>query len=104
MKSIRDRHSSGIVEISHSRFVFDIVARTGDGPETQMSVSCDFDALGDCGRNRYIVGSQRSEFLLQVDIPAGTPAGAGAIEIQSDAANGGKAVEILQIRVSAGAP
>jgi len=90
--------------IAGKHAVFDIVARTGDGPETQMSISCDFGALGDCGRNRYIVGSQRSEFLLQVDVPAGTPAGAGAIEIQSDVENGGKAVEILQIRVSASAP
>ncbi|MCR5858318.1 hypothetical protein [Mesorhizobium sp. J428] len=90
--------------ITGKHAVFDIVARTGDGPETQMSVSCDFGALGECGRNRYIVGSQRSEFLLQVDVPAGTPAGAGAIEIQSDVEDGGKAVEILQIRVSATAP
>ena len=90
--------------IAGKHAVFDIVARTGDGPETQMSVSCDFGALGDCGRNRYIVGSQRSEFLLQVDVPAGTPAGAGAIEIQSDVEDGGKAVEILQIRVSATTP
>lgn len=90
--------------ITGKHAVFDIVARTGDGPETQMSVSCDFGALGDCGRNRYIVGSQRTEFLLQVDVPAGTPAGAGAIEIQSDVEDGGKAVEILQIRVSATTP
>lgn len=92
----------GVLErIAGKQAVFDIVARTGDGPETQISVSCDFGALGDCGRNRYIVGSQRAEFLLQVEVPAGTPAGAGVIEIQSDVENGGKAVEIVQIRVNA---
>ncbi|MCO5160497.1 MAG: hypothetical protein M9939_05140 [Mesorhizobium sp.] len=90
--------------IAGKHAVFDIVARTGDGPETQMSVSCDFGALGDCGRNRYVVGPQRSEYLFQIDVPSATPGGAGVIEIQSDVGNSGKSVEILQIRVSTGAP
>jgi hypothetical protein len=95
----------GILErIAGKHAVFDIVARTGDGPETQMSVTCDFGALGDCGRNRYVVGPQRSEYLFQIDVPSATPAGAGVIEVQSDVANSGKSVEIVQIRVSTGAP
>ena len=95
----------GILErIAGKHAVFDIVARTGDGPEAQMSVSCDFGALGDCGRNRYVVGAQRSEYLFKMDVPSATPAGAGVIEIQSDLENSGKTVEIVQIRVSVGAP
>ena len=90
--------------IAGKHAVFDIVARTGDGPETQMSVSCDFGALGDCGRNRYVVGAQRSEYLFKMEVPSATPAGAGVIEIQSDLENSGKTVEIVQIRVSVGAP
>jgi hypothetical protein len=95
----------GILErIAGKHAVFDIVARTGEGPETQMSVTCDFGALGDCGRNRYVVGTQRAEFLFQMDVPSAAPAGAGVIEVQSDVANAGKSVEIVQIRVSVGAP
>ncbi len=91
----------GVLErIAGRRAVFDIVALTGDGPETQMSVACDFGALGDCGRNRYLVGPQRSEFLFEVDVPAGTPTGPGSITIVSDVENGGKALQIAQIRVS----
>lgn len=91
----------GVLErIAGKRAVFDIVALTGDSPETQMSVACDFGALGDCGRNRYLVGPQRSEFLFEVEVPAGTPTGAGSITIVSDVENGGKALQIAQIRVS----
>lgn len=91
----------GVLEqIAGKRAVFDIVARTGDGPETQMSVACDFGALGNCGRNRYLVGPQRSEFLFEVDVPAGRPDGAGSIMIVSDVENGGKALEIAQVRVT----
>jgi len=103
--AVRFDVGQGILErIAGKHAVFDIVARTGDGPETQMSVTCDFGALGECGRNRYVVGTQRAEFLFQMDVPSAAPAGAGVIEIQSDVANAGKAVEIVQIRVSVGAP
>ncbi len=103
--AVRFDVGQGILErIAGKHAVFDIVARTGDGPETQMSVTCDFGALGDCGRNRYVVGAQRSEYLFKMDLPSATPAGAGVIEIQSDLENSGKAVEIVQIRVSVGAP
>lgn len=103
--AVRFDVGQGILErIAGKHAVFDVVARTGDGPETQMSVTCDFGALGECGRNRYVVGTQRSEYLFQMDVPSATPAGAGVIEIQSDLGNSGKAVEIVQIRVSIGAP
>lgn len=98
---IRFDVGQGVLErIAGKSAVFDIVATTGDGPETQISVSCDFGPLGDCGRNRYVANTQRGEFLLQVDIPAGQPSGNGTIEIQSDLSNEGKSVQIIQIRVN----
>ncbi len=98
---IRFDVGQGVLErIAGKSAVFDIVATTGDGPETQISVSCDFGPLGDCGRNRYVANTQRSEFLLQVDVPAGQPSGNGVIEIQSDLSNQGKSVQIIQIRVN----
>lgn len=91
----------GVLErIAGRRAIFDIVAQTGEGPETQMSVSCNLGELGECGRNRYQVGKQQAEFLFEVDIPDGAPSSPGAIVVIPDVDNGGKAVEILEIRVT----
>lgn len=91
----------GILErIAGRRAVFDIVARAEEGQETQVSVQCDFGGLGDCGRRRYIVGQNRADYLFELDLPSGDPGGAGTISIVSDVENGGKAVDIFEIRVS----
>ena len=91
----------GVLErIAGRRAIFDIVAQTGEGPETQMSVSCNLGELGECGRNRYQVGKQQAEFLFEVDVPDGAPSSPGAIVVVPDVDNGGKAVEILEIRVT----
>jgi len=91
----------GVLErIAGKRAVFDIVARAGEGRETQMSVSCSFGDLGDCGRNRYQVGSERSEFLFEIDIPAKAPGAAGSIAIVTDVSDKGNPVEIYEIRVT----
>ncbi len=68
--------------------------------ETQISVSCDFGALGDCGRRRYVVGLHRADFLFEVDMPAGAPAGDGAISIVTDVDGGGKAIDLFEIRLA----
>lgn len=80
---------------------FDIVARS-DAP-TQISVSCDFGSLGDCGRRRYDVTDSVSDFLLDVDISDGKPAGSGTITVHSDLSGNGKPVDIYAIRVAAAA-
>ncbi len=91
----------GILEqIAGKKAVFDIVARAEEGKETQISVSCDFGELGDCGRKRYEVGYERGEYLLNVQLPAKSPGAAGSIAVNSDFANQGKAVDIYEIRVS----
>ena len=92
----------GILErIAGGRAVFDIDARAADGQETQISVDCNFGALGDCGRKRYEVGYERSEYLFEVELKAGEPGGAGSISDNSDFAGEGRAVDIYEIRVSA---
>ncbi len=87
-------------QISGKKAVFDIVARTDGGEQAEISVSCDFAELGDCGRQRYLVGYERAEYLFDVQLPDVKPGAAGSIAINSDFANGGKAVDIFQIRVS----
>jgi hypothetical protein len=91
----------GILErLAGRSAVFDIVGRAEEGQETQISVQCDFGGLGDCGRRRYLVGTHRGDYLFEVELPSGSPRGAGTISIVSDVDNGGKAVDIFEIRAS----
>lgn len=91
----------GVLEqIAGKHALFDIVARAQEGKDTQMSVNCDFGALGACERKRYEVGNQRNDFLFEMDMPNASPANAGKISIISDIGKQGKAVDIYEIRVS----
>ena len=92
----------GVLEqIVGKKAVFDIVARGGEGKETQISVSCSFGELGDCGRKRYAVGFERGEYLFDVELPSQPPPAVGTIAINSDFAKEGKSVDVYEIRVSA---
>ena len=92
----------GILEqVAGRRAVFNIVARAEEG--TQISVDCDLGELGDCGRKRYAVGVTREEFLFEVELPDADPAGGGTIAINPDIENGGKALDVYEIRVTAAA-
>lgn len=91
----------GILErIAGKKAVFDISARAEEGTQTQISISCDFGEMGDCGRKRYAVGYERGEYLFDVELPANQPGAGGSIAINSDFTNEGKAVDIYEIRVS----
>ena len=91
----------GVLEkLAGKHAVFDIVARAEEGKDTQISVDCNFGDLGDCGRKRYDVGPQRSEYLFDVKFPDKPPGAAGSIAINSDFDKQGKAVDIYEIRVS----
>ena len=80
--------------------VFDIVARAEEGNETQMSISCSFGELGDCGRKRYLVGYERADYLFDIELPSGSPGAAGTIAIVPDVSNGSRALHIFEIRVA----
>lgn len=91
----------GVLEqIAGKHAIFDIVASAEEGSETQISVSCNFGELGDCGRKRYAVGRELGEFLFEVELPNASPGAGGTIAISSDISNQGKAVDIHEIRVS----
>lgn len=79
---------------------FDILARSEEGKETQISIDCNFGELGDCGRKRYAVGRERNEYLFDVRFPDKRPGAAGTIAINSDFDKQGKSVDIYEIRVS----
>jgi hypothetical protein len=91
----------GILEqIVGKKAVFDISARAEDGTQTEISISCDFGELGDCGRKRYAVGYERGEYLFDVELGGNRPGAGGSIAVNSDFSNEGKAVDIYEIRVS----
>ncbi len=80
--------------------VFDVVARSEEGEETQISITCNFGELGDCGRKRYIVGYEQADYLFEIDLPRGSPGADGTIAIVADVSNEGRALHIFGIRVS----
>jgi hypothetical protein len=91
----------GVLEkLAGKHAMFDIVARSEEGKETQISVDCNFGDLGDCGRKRYAVGHERNEYLFDVPFPDKRPGAAGTIAINSDIDEKGKSVDIYEIRVS----
>ncbi len=91
----------GVLEkLAGKRVVFAIVARAEEGKETQISISCNFGELGGCGRKRYAVGYERGDYLFEVTFPAKQAGAGGTIAINSDIANGGKALDIYEIRAS----
>lgn len=87
--------------VAGTRAVFRISASADEEEgETQISVECDFAALGDCGRRRYLVGITQEDFLFEVQLPNTNPGGAGAIIVNSDIENQGRSVRIHSISVA----
>lgn len=95
-----DIAQGALEEIAGKHAVFDIVARAEEGKETQFSVDCNFGELGDCGRKRYQAGYEKSDFLFEMELPAKPPGSAGTIAINTDIDNGGKAIDVFEIKVS----
>lgn len=89
----------GVLEqLAGRRAVFSLTARATEG-ETQISISCDFGSLGDCGRTRYAVGSAPSEYLFEVQLPDQRPSAGGRISISPDVEGQGRMLDIFSLRV-----
>lgn len=77
-----------------------VLARTDEGVQTQMSVTCDLAEMGDCGRRRFNVGQSPTEFLFSIDLPSGVrPSRAGVLNIETDIEAGENAVLLLAVRM-----
>jgi hypothetical protein len=88
--------------LAGSRAQVSLSARSDDGEPTQMSVTCDFGPLGDCGRRRFDVGQSETEFLFHVDLPDGAaPSEPGFLILQSDIEADGRAINLLFARMRA---
>ncbi|MCO6388312.1 hypothetical protein [Aliihoeflea sp. 40Bstr573] len=79
------------------RVVFNIVARGIEGEGTQISVECDFGALGNCGRTRYDVGTTQEDHLFEVALPQGSAANTSTITVNTDVTGAGRGVDIFAI-------
>lgn len=91
----------GVLEtIAGRRAIFSILAQTGEGQETQMSVECSLGELGDCGRKRFAVGATREEFLFEIDTRDAAPGSGGTIAVNPDIEGSGRPVDIHAIRVT----
>lgn len=87
-------------ELEGKQATFEVIVRSDNGGTVQMSVSCDFGALGDCGRKRYDVTDQQSSLLFDLSAPEVKPANtSGRIIFTSDISGSGKSVDIYAIRV-----
>lgn len=84
--------------LAGQRAVFSLTTRSAEG-ETQISISCDFGVLGDCGRTRYVVGPEPSEYLFEVELPDRTPRAGGQIAIISDIEGKNRMLDIYSLRV-----
>ncbi len=92
----------GILErIAGNRATFSLAARSEEDQETQISISCDFGALGNCGRSRYVVGASRTEYLFEVELSDQQPSGGGTIAIRPDVEGQGRALDVFSLRVTA---
>lgn len=80
--------------------ILSLVAEAVEGEETQISVSCDFGGLGECGRKRYVVGDTRAEHLLEIELADGPLPSHGVISIVPDVSGGGRALDVFEIRAS----
>lgn len=74
--------------------------RSDDGEPTQMSVTCDFGTLGDCGRRRFNIDQAETELLFHVDLPDGAgPNERGSLILRTDIADDGRAINLLGARI-----
>jgi hypothetical protein len=89
--------------LAGQRALFLVEAQAEDGQSTQISISCSFGELGDCGgRRRFDLTGERGDVIFDVELPNVQPGSDGTIAIVSDVSNNSKAVDIFSIRVSGG--
>ena len=74
----------------------------GDKP-SQIYIQCEFTTLGDCGRHRFTVSSERADELIPIAFDGKLgPTEPGYIVINSDLTGEGRAIRLYGIRVLPG--
>jgi hypothetical protein len=79
------------------------VTLQGADRPVQVAVECEFGGLGNCGRHRFLLSSNRSDLLFEVNIPAdGEVAGPGKLTINPDAGGEASAAKLYTIHILPG--
>lgn len=79
--------------------MFSVSARAQED-ETQITVTCDFGMSGQCNRTRYVVGPTITDYLFEVDLTNGMPAG-GTVSIIPDIEGSNRMLDVFSIKVTA---
>jgi hypothetical protein len=74
---------------------------TSDTP-SQITIECDFQSLGNCGRHRFDVSRLKNDALFQIQLKASSAATAGKLIINTDVDGKGSGVNVYAIRVLPG--
>ncbi len=91
----------GLLEqLAGNGVLFSIKARSDADQPTEISISCDFANLGNCGRRRFEVGISAEDYLFEINLPDVTPGSGGSLTINPDFSNQNRAVNVFQVRVA----
>jgi hypothetical protein len=89
-----------LIDLQGRPVQINVVARADDGNPTEMSVTCDFGPLGDCGRRRFIVNQAPSEYLFRVDLPEASGLNRdGVIKLRADINDNERPLNLLAVRI-----
>jgi hypothetical protein len=95
----------GILEqMAGRRVMLSIVARAASEEPVGIAVECRLAELGDCGRKRFELGPSMTEFLFEIDVPAGDPRQAGSVVMQPGIGGASAAIDIQEIRMATVVP
>ena len=82
--------------------VLALTVRAASPDATQIYVRCEFSVLGDCGRHRFNVTYDTTDFLFNLDYDrALAPNQGGDLVINSDISGAGKSIDLLAVRIRA---
>jgi hypothetical protein len=79
--------------------IFSVSARAQE-EETQITLTCDFGALGQCNRMRYVVGPTVAEYLFEVELANTSPSSGGTISIIPDIEGRGRMLDVFSVKVA----
>lgn len=80
-----------------------LTLQSADDKQVQISVSCDFDRMGDCARHRFTANPEKTDALFRVSFErAMAPGTPGRLVLNGDLAGTGRGINLYSVRVLPG--
>ncbi|NGO64705.1 hypothetical protein G6N76_13625 [Rhizobium daejeonense] len=80
-----------------------LTLQSADDKQVQLSVSCDFDRMGDCARHRFTANPEKTDALFRVSFErAMAPGTPGRLVLNGDLAGTGRGINLYSVRVLPG--